>query len=118
MNIKLKLPKWATEHGQTIYVFAGRELLAYKEPKKQSKFKPLVYKSLMLKKTRCNKCGKCCMNVTDKWPLGVDENGDCTYLGYVNGEYLCFFPGVAIPFTCCRGWGSPEECVINFEAVE
>ena len=107
MKIEFELPDWAEERG--IYIFAGIEKLGYKFPDEK----------LYIKTSRCNMCGKCCMNLkTHSHPI-VD--GKCIHLKKEvgnNPRWLCRL-GLNRPFGC--GLGTPSnmpECTEKYEVVE
>ena len=117
MKIVVDLPEWATENRQSIYIFSQGELVAKKEARSNS-LRELEYGPLEVKTVRCNRCGKCCMNVNDNWVFGKDKNGDCTFLGWnkTDGFYCAT---AQIPWGCAKGHGKiGDECCIKFEAVE
>lgn len=103
MRINLKLPKWVEE--RHIRIFAGIEEVA----------KKLKGKRWQIKVSRCNMCGRCCMDVPDNWRHGKAENGWCKNLIYYANEYRC---GVDRPFFCCAGDHSDEEyCSIKWKEL-
>lgn len=93
MKIELELPDWTEE--RAIYVMAGVELVAFREPGKE----------WQVKSGRCNMCGKCCMNLREGHPFPV-INGRCVYLVKRPGkdceEYECILR-MHRPFGCCVG---------------
>jgi len=103
MNLKnFDLPEWTNE--RNIYIFAGIEIFMKRDMGKW-------YKKIQ----RCNKCGKCCMNVPDKWPHGKDmKTGNCQCLVYRANEWLCEL-GLNRPFSCCVGEGEENICNIKWE---
>lgn len=104
MRIILELPDWANE--RHIRIFAGIEEIA----------KKLYRKPWQIKVSRCNMCGKCCMNVPDNWRQGKDhKTGWCKNLIYYANEYRC---NVDRPFFCCAGDHTGEDyCSIKWETL-
>lgn len=107
MQITIDIPEWAQE--RIIYVIAGLELLASKEPGKP----------LMIKNKRCVRCGKCCMNVPKNHTMGINENGDCAQLEYDKkiGKYTCGMKYYK-PLPCCIGHGNPSYCSATMEEAK
>lgn len=104
MKIPIEIPDWAIDEKRTIYILAGMEEVAHKPHGK----------SWEVKTTRCNMCGKCCMNVPDNWSHGSKE-GKCKHLVYRANEYICGL-GENRPFQCCIGDDAGEDyCVITWE---
>ena len=101
--LKLEIPDWAEE--TRIYVFAGIELLATQEP---------FDGKLMVKVTRCNMCGKCCMDVSPTWFMGRSEDGNCKELIRQGEQYLCHL-GIKRPFSCSKAEPNKNYCCIEFE---
>jgi len=105
-KITIELPRWAKD--RNIYVLAGIELLAYR----------LRGGKLMIKVSRCSKCGKCCMNlkpIRKIFPPIVD--GKCVFLTKQGPEYICGL-GVMRPHSCNIGVPSKDkipECTEVFE---
>ncbi len=90
MKIELELPEWVTE--RHIRILAGVELVAYKLVH-EDKFK--------IKTSRCNFCGKCCMNVRVDHMFGRDpKTNDCRFLKKNGDIYECGL-GLGRPFSCC-----------------
>ncbi len=93
MKIELEIPKWA--YGKPIYVIAGNELLAYKQPRVRKKPYSKGYHSLMIKVERCNGCGQCCH--------------DCVFVRY---DGCCFrdqIPLSCIVSDCSEGFDKCSE---------
>ncbi len=90
MKIEVEIPDWTEE--RTIYIMAGIELVAYREPGKKWK----------IKAGRCNLCGKCCMNLGKRHPFPVID-GRCIYL--IRESKTTYECGLRIsrPFGCCVG---------------
>ena len=94
-----KIPEWAKQ-GQRLTIFAGHELVAYKE----------TTGIWWVKSGRCNRCGICCEDCYDN--ARVKEPGD-------NDRYACG-KQMLIPFVCClTPLKTPinEQCTVRFEAV-
>ena len=108
MEIELELPDWATE--RNIRILAGVELVAVKLAH-EKKFK--------IKTSRCNFCGKCCMDVRGDHLFGRDpETGNCRFLQKNGDMYECSL-GIGRPFSCCASIPSQiPECTEKFEEVE
>jgi hypothetical protein len=86
--MKLKLPDWISPDS-TIVILAGQELVAFKEGSDDWK----------VKKTRCNKCGACCLEVPEGYlPFGTNGEGRCNML---NDDMTCG-AGIKKPFVCLR----------------
>ena len=104
MRIEIDIPDWTKE--RSIYVFAGIELVAYRVPKEKWK----------VKTSRCNMCGKCCMDVPDKWSMGKNkETGHCVHLIFYANQWLCDL-GSNRPFSCCIGDGA-DDCSIKWKEI-
>lgn len=134
MKIEFEVPDWAI--GRTIFIFAGRELLAKKETivefNKQLKkhiinpIQPLQIKSK--DDYRCSGCGDCCSTGGSPFPQKMlaeisyrldnykyNKEGRCPLLG----EDGCIMKG-SIPFSCaksnCEGWS--ENCTEKLIPIE
>jgi len=107
MKITIDLPEWAEE--RHIYVMAGIELLAHKLPDKP----------LYIKTERCNMCGKCCMDLSNRHPFPV-VNGRCIYLQKEPGKNEMWRCELAInrPFGCSVGIPRADYCPIRFEEIK
>jgi len=106
MKIEIEIPDWAQE--RAIYIMAGIELAAYKIPGKKWK----------VKTSRCNMCGKCCMNLDPKKHPFPVINGRCVYLLKRPGKEEKYECGLRIsrPFRCCVGTTKVvPECTEKFE---
>ncbi len=92
MKIEIKLPEWADE--RAIYIMAGIELVAFKIPEK----------NWQIKTSRCNMCGKCCMNLRNTHPFPIID-GKCIHLKKEPGNNQKWRCGLGIhrPFGCCVG---------------
>ena len=101
--MRMRIPEWADR--ANIYIMAGVEPFMKRE-------KGIWY----VKKVRCNNCGKCCMNVPEKWSHGQDEDGNCQHLAFDGVEYSCDLK-VNRPFKCCTGDGEPEDCCIEWRVA-
>lgn len=110
MRIELELPDWIAERRLTI--LAGVELVATKVPWED------FWK---VKKTRCNRCGQCCMsfkpnsNVT---PYGVDDEGKCKALVKEPGEIWTCSVGTQRPYDCLFDPIDESECCIEYDIVK
>ena len=103
MKISIEIPDWVIDEKRNIYILAGIEEVAHKH----------YGKSWEVKTTRCNMCGKCCMDVPDGWTHGKEGN-DCKHLTYVANEYRC---GLLVnrPFGCCIGDNAEKDyCIITW----
>jgi len=111
MKIDLDLP--ACYSNRDIRIFAGIEEVAH--------FKQVGSRAgrWFIKKDRCNKCGKCCMDVPKSWLHGRQENGWCKHLEYSEGDrgYLCDY-GVSRPFSCSHGDDAGKDyCSVTWEKI-
>ena len=52
------------------------------------------------KTARCNRCGECCRQMSQRWIFGLNESGDCIHLS----NNVCAKPG-----------GPPLHCLGGFE---
>jgi hypothetical protein len=79
MRVLIDLPDWVDE--RHIYIFAGVELAAQK----------LSFNNFwQIKDTRCNQCGKCCMNFKNIKHYYPVVNGRCVHLQERgDGKYNC-----------------------------
>ena len=68
------------------------------------------------KVVRCNKCGKCCMDVPKDWSRGQGSDGNCQFLILSGNEYLCGL-GANRPYKCCIGDGDSDDCCIEWELM-
>lgn len=105
MKIIVELPPWADE--RHIRIFAGIELAAYKLAH-EDKFK--------IKTSRCNFCGRCCMDVHVDHMFGRDPiTGNCRFLVKNGDTYECSL-GIGRPFSCCKSIPTQiAECTEKFE---
>lgn len=106
MKIELDLPDWT--EGRTIRVMAGIELMAYK----------LSDTKWQMKVSRCNMCGKCCMNLKNHPFPTID--GKCIHLKKRPGDNPRYECGLRIhrPFGCCVA--VPQnipECTEKYEEI-
>jgi len=102
----IDLPDWINPN-DTILIFAGQELVAVKEPKGE----------LKIKTVRCNKCGECCMDVSnEETPFGADDEGKCKALKKEGNEWLCT-AGLFRPFMCMPDPNNVDEasCCIRYK---
>ena len=111
MQITLDLPEW-TNQKQTLRIFAGIELVAYKLPDEK----------WQVKTSRCNMCGKCCMNFKEGRHIFPLIDGRCIHLTKEagnNDRWLCKL-GLLRPFGCSAGLGKDfsNDCVESFEEVK
>lgn len=115
MELKIEIPEWAKE--RTLYVLAGRELLAIKRQNGK----------LKIKTVRCNNCAACCKDVPEDWFLGYKIKKGirvCRYLGdKVPVKNLCLL-GIHAPLICVVADPSPDspdpikECCVRFKEVK
>lgn len=102
MSIEFELPEWSI--GKHIYIFAGTELLGFKEciiSHDIHKNHIITYKKLRIKPKdgRCTGCGECCKGCTFLRPDG------CSFKGW-------------IPFSCAKSICSPYKgCTERLEEV-
>jgi hypothetical protein len=106
MDIQLTIPDDYAK--RNVYVFAGMDPVARKQRGKEWE----------IKTKQCSRCGKCCLAIDERHPLG-SPNG-CVHLRRSPGEQMCglgiFRPhGCAIADgdrmnigTCTVKWGSME----------
>jgi hypothetical protein len=110
MKIEIELPDWCDE--RHIWIMAGTELAAYKDFGSDKWF---------IKKVRCNRCGKCCMNLVDDGQYELDENKNCVHLKSDGDFYVCDL-GIMRPIPCCEGdleknkENQDGTCCIRYEA--
>jgi len=103
MNIEFKLPKWSI--GKHIYIFAGVELLGFKEcviSHDINKNHIIAYKKLRIKPGdgRCTGCGECC-----KGCIFLRTDG-CSFKAW-------------IPFSCAKSiCTNYEGCTERLEEIE
>lgn len=109
MKIELELPEWVDERG--IHIIAGGiEEVA----KKRTEDSPWE-----IKLNRCNSCGRCCMNVPDKWPHGKNQDtGYCLYLECMSeSKWRCSLKE-NMPNVCCISDGEGAEyCNITWKTI-
>ena len=102
-------PDWENE--RCIYIMAGIELAAFKMPGEP----------WMIKVARCDMCGKCCMELSEKHPLPITvKNGICDQLVKEPGNndiWKCAF-GSQRPFACCIGEPDNDYCSIQWKKAE
>ena len=91
MKLTIDVPEWAQE--RSIVILAGMELLAIKRPEQP----------LQVKVIRCNRCGKCCMDVGDSPLIKADTYGGCPFLEIES-------PGV---YKCGAGFDKPYSCLMD-----
>ncbi|MFQ5822253.1 MAG: hypothetical protein ACE5I5_19920 [Candidatus Heimdallarchaeota archaeon] len=94
--IRIEIPEWAKE--RHIYVFAGSEPLAIK----------LHGRKLVVKKVRCNWCGKCCIEVGADWIFGEKEMFIDGKVEKVCGKLVKEGPN---KYACSAGCYSPWCCI-------
>lgn len=111
MKIEIEIPDWTVED-QTIYIFSGIELVAFKRPNEK-----------WIKKIgRCSQCGICCTKLDKATNVFVSLNaidGRCIFLkNEPDGRMTCSF-GIGRPFGCCIGRDAKEKenpnCTESFE---
>ena len=101
--MRMRIPEWADV--ANIYIMAGIEPFMKRE-------QGVWY----VKIVRCNNCGKCCMNVPEKWSRGQGEDGHCQHLVFDGVEYSCGLKANR-PYKCCVGDGEPEDCCIEWRVA-
>ena len=79
MIIKLEIPDSMADQRLTL-IAGSRELVAKKNP---------VEDWWLVKKTRCNFCGECCMAIGDNWAFPPDDEGKCTKLVKDGDKWKC-----------------------------
>ena len=109
MKIRIDLPKWCDE--RHIYIIAGTELAAYLH---------FGEKKFHIKTSKCNECGKCCMNLI-KGHVPLDENKTCVHLGEDGEKKPCTL-GAVRPWPCIEGdpvkgkWdGGKDFCSVRYD---
>jgi MinD superfamily P-loop ATPase len=104
--MNFKFPKWTDK--RNIRVFAGIEAIAKRENN-----------IWHIKSERCDMCGKCCMNVPEKWSRGQNkETGNCLHLKFEANEHLCDL-GLNRPFSCCAEGAEGEDfCSSKWELLK
>jgi len=88
MKIEIEIPDWATKH--RILIISGSECVAQKLPHQNF---------WMVKETRCNQCGECCLDYPST-PFGVDDEGKCLKLKLEDGKCICLMEGSDKPIRC------------------
>ncbi len=103
MKIEFEIPEWT--NGRNIYIFAGTELLGFKEciithtifNEHKSTYLPLKIK---YENGRCTGCGECCKGCTFLRPDG------CSFKAW-------------IPFSCAKSICTKYEgCTERLEVIE
>jgi Fe-S-cluster containining protein len=106
MKIEIEIPGWA--EGQFISITAGKELIAYKKPGE----------ALHVKVERCNMCGKCCMDLSQKFFLPT-KDGTCQYLVKDGDIYKCSIlgkrPGVCDQVDPVMWRGDTSYCSVRYK---
>ena len=87
MKIEVEIPDWAEE--RRILILAGTELVAMKRGHEDH---------WLIKETRCNRCGECCLD-RPPTPYGLDDEGKCLKLEQIGGEWACT-AGMGIGLRC------------------
>lgn len=104
IKIELELPDWV--EGKHIYIMAGIELAAYKHLNKPWK----------VKTGKCNMCGKCCEDITGKFP--PSKEGTCIYLENDGKDKKRCSLAINRPFRCCIGTSNNvKECTEKYDTV-
>ena len=104
MKIVLDIPDWV--EGKHLYVMAGIELVAYK----------YLHQPWKVKTSRCNLCGKCCMDFKSETKGYQIVGGRCVHLEPDGDKWVCSL-GANRPWSCCVGVapkGIPK-CTEKFE---
>ena len=79
MKITLEIPDSLVD--QRLLLIAGnRELIAKKAPDESF---------WLVKTTRCNMCGECCMDIGKNWAFPPDEEGKCPKLEKDEDKWKC-----------------------------
>ena len=102
----MKIPDWVDDRTR-ITVLVGVESVIKRE-------QGVWYEKVQ----RCNRCGKCCMNVPENWKYGQGDDGNCSHLKYEANEYLCGL-GISRPYSCCIGDGNDMnvDCNIKWKEI-
>lgn len=109
MKVELELPEWTDD--RHIWVIGGQEPVACRIRIKKKD--GTITRRWYIKTSRCNLCGKCCMNL-DPDHLFVNENGTCQFLEDVGGGQLeCHMP-FGMPWGCLTGQGRPKPWSLDF----
>jgi hypothetical protein len=70
----------------------------------------------------CVQCGKCCMDVSNKWPWYDEDRGGCKYLveEVYSDKYRCSLGKSGRAFRCAGNspFSQVEYCVVSFEEIE
>ena len=107
MNISIVLPEWAAKKAKTntMMILVGNELIAFKEPKKEWKFK----------KERCVQCGECCHGLEGgETPFGSDDETKCNALKKDGNRWICT-AGPSKPYRCLTDPQDPDlNCSIRY----
>ena len=90
MKIELEIPDWADS--TRVLIIAGTECVAQKLPHENF---------WMVKTTRCNRCGECCLDGPPT-PYGLDDESKCLKLKLIDGQW-----------TCMAGMGKSLRCVLD-----
>lgn len=106
MKINLELPDNLIKDEPIYIVRMGMdaELLAIKKPNED----------WLIKTSSCNKCGKCCYNLSERHPFErLSKDGKCIYLIKQKQEDGTFKEicdlGIHIPLACLLGFHEPED---------
>jgi len=92
--------------GRDLWVFAGMVPVARK----------LQSIGVWQVKTKsCRRCGKCCMAINEKHPLGTKTG--CRYLQDCGSEFLCGL-GYFRPFGCAAADNTIDECGVIWTSIE
>lgn len=110
MKVEIEIPDWCAE--RHLFLMAGIELAAYKEAQEER---------WHVKSERCNRCGKCCQQISKDGQYPADENGDCANL-IPDGDLLICALGAMRPLSCGEGdpvkskWkGAKGFCCIRYD---
>lgn len=99
MKIQLEIPdNWKDE---VIYLITEGELIAIKKPSE----------NWLIKTSSCNKCGKCCYNISERNPFPRYTDGSCIYLRAEevgSNKFVCHL-GHHRPTACLLGFHEPRE---------
>jgi len=106
MKIELEIPDWATEG--RLMILSGTECVATKESKEDH---------WLVKETRCNLCGECCLD-SPNTPYGLDDEGRCVKLVFDREKWWCMAKAHR-PYNCLADPIDKNlECCITHKKVK
>lgn len=100
MKIEVELPNSVID--KVIYVITEDELIAVKKP--DTKW--------IVKKTSCNKCGKCCYDLSGRHPFRRSNDGRCAFLVAKTTD------DGGIVEVCSLGEWRPTACLIGHHEID